>query len=65
MGLNLVQKVVVPYPTEMDQKIIHVMNWFSNQNSLLKKLVVGFEPSKESNKLVARHYSFEGLVVDP
>lgn len=58
-GLNLVQKIVVPYPMKMDQKIVHVLNWFSKGNGTLKKLVIGFEPAKDSSKIFARHYLFE------
>lgn len=52
--------IVLPPPKDTDTKALNLMNWFSDNRSDLKRLVIAFEPVSDSTRLRVRHYKFQG-----
>jgi hypothetical protein len=56
--------IVLPTPTDTKTKALHLMNWFSDKRSVLKRLVIAFESEAGSTRLRVRHYKFHGSTDD-
>ncbi len=54
------QRVVVPPPLGVAPKAQALLDWFSDQRSSLKRLVISIEPVEKSSRLLVRHYAFAG-----
>lgn len=59
-GNGLVHGVGTFRPSDLSPKVVNLMNWFSDQRSSLKRLVVSIEPGSQASKLLFRHIDFLG-----
>lgn len=53
-------ELILPVPSELDDKALALMNWFSDRTQNLKRLVLSIEPIEDSNSLRIEHLTFHG-----
>ena len=59
-GLSEVPGLVVPFPADMPQKTRWLLNWFSNDATPLRRVVLAFDAIENSPRLSVRHIEFAG-----
>jgi hypothetical protein len=59
-GISEVPGLVVPPPANMPQKTSWLLNWFSNDSTPLRRLVLSFDIIENSSRLRVRQIAFPG-----
>lgn len=54
--------LILPVPSQLDDKALGLMNWFSDRTQGLKRLVLSIDPIEDSTSLSVKHLTFRSSI---